>query len=245
MEGEKLESAQAALRVFLSQIITDQERVGLVEFNSGIANIVELDTLENNRETLSTEVEGLVASGNTALLDAIATAYARLWRLDDQERINAVVVMTDGRENASQMSTEELVRGIQEANQENRIAIFAVAYGDDADYETLEEVARASGGQVREGSPETIDLRRDPSSYFVILDKPKIRRSATKILARGRIKIASERCWAPCCGMLSFAESALIIGGTILLTVPVKPFLAGPFGRGYRRTGEAAVIILP
>jgi Ca-activated chloride channel family protein len=167
MEGEKLESAQAALRVFLSQIISDQERVGLVEFNSGIANIVELDTLENNRETLAAEVEGLVAGGNTALLDAIASGYARLWRLDDQERINAVVVMTDGRENASQISTEELVRGIQEANQENRIVIFAVAYGDDADYETLEEVARASGGQVREGSPETIrDLYKILSSYF-------------------------------------------------------------------------------
>jgi Ca-activated chloride channel family protein len=167
MEGEKLASAQAALRIFLSQITSDQERVGLVEFNSDIVNVVELDTLENNREILAQEVEGLTAGGNTALLDAIATAYARLWRLEDQERINAVVVMTDGRENASQFTLEELVQGIEEANQENPIAIFAVAYGDDADYATLEAVAQASGGQVREGTPETIrDLYKILSSYF-------------------------------------------------------------------------------
>ena len=59
------------------------------------------------------------------------------------------------------------MQGIQEANRDNRIVIFAVAYGDDADYPTLEAVAQASGGQVREGNPETIrDLYKILSSYF-------------------------------------------------------------------------------
>ena len=49
MDGDKLDNAQAALKTFLAQIPTDQERVGLVEFNSGVANIIELDTLGANR----------------------------------------------------------------------------------------------------------------------------------------------------------------------------------------------------
>ena len=36
MEGEKLDNVQAALKTFLAQIPTDQERVGMVEFNSGV-----------------------------------------------------------------------------------------------------------------------------------------------------------------------------------------------------------------
>jgi Ca-activated chloride channel family protein len=39
MEGTKLKNAQAALRAFLTQIPTDQERVGLIEFNSDVVNI--------------------------------------------------------------------------------------------------------------------------------------------------------------------------------------------------------------
>ena len=45
MAGDKLANVQTALKTFLAQIPTDQERVGLVEFNSGVANIIELDTL--------------------------------------------------------------------------------------------------------------------------------------------------------------------------------------------------------
>lgn len=167
MEGEKLDSAQAALRTFLSQIPGDQERIGLVEFNSGIVNIVELDTLANNRSTLNAEINDLTAGGNTALLDAVAAAYMRLWQEKDPERINAVVVMTDGRENASDYSTDQIISGIEQGNAENRIIIFAVAYGSDADYELLQELADASGGQVREGTPQTVrDLYKILSTYF-------------------------------------------------------------------------------
>ena len=80
MEGDKLDNAQAALRTFLAQIPSDQERVGLVEFNSGVANIIELDTLGANRPALTSAVDDLEAGGNTALLDAVRTAYWRLQR---------------------------------------------------------------------------------------------------------------------------------------------------------------------
>ncbi len=101
MNGEKLENAQTALKTFLAQIPSGQERVGMVEFNSGIANIIELDTLDANRPALTQAVNDLQAGGNTALLDAVRTAYARLQRQADPERINAIVAMTDGKENAS------------------------------------------------------------------------------------------------------------------------------------------------
>ena len=113
MQGEKLDNAKMALRTFLAQIPSDQEQVGLVEFNTGVANIIELDTLGNNRTLLTETVDALTAGGNTALLDGVRTAYARLQRKADPERINAIVAMTDGNENASMVSLRQLVDEIR------------------------------------------------------------------------------------------------------------------------------------
>ena len=132
-----------------------------------MVNIIELDTLARNRPALTAEIDQLVANGNTALLDAVRTAYSRLQRYGDSERINAIVVMTDGRENASQVSLRQLVAEIRDGNQTLPVVIFCVAYGSDADYEVLQALASASNGQVREGTPETIrDLYKVLSSYF-------------------------------------------------------------------------------
>jgi Ca-activated chloride channel family protein len=167
MNGEKLENAQTALKAFLAQIPSDQERVGMVEFNSGIANIIELDTLAANRPALTQAVNDLQAGGNTALLDAVRTAYARLQRQADPERINAIVAMTDGKENASAVSLRQLANEIRAGNQNVPVIIFNVAYGNDADYDTLQTLADASGGQVQQGTTETIrDLYKILSTYF-------------------------------------------------------------------------------
>jgi Ca-activated chloride channel homolog len=167
MQGNKLDSAKSALRTFLAQIPSDQEKVGLVEFNTGVSNIIELDTLANNRATLNDTVDGLRANGNTALLDAVRTAYDRLQQNGDPERINAIVAMTDGRENASMISLQQLVDEIRSGNQNLPVVIFCIAYGKDADYNVLQGIADASGGQVREGNEETIrELYKILSSYF-------------------------------------------------------------------------------
>ncbi|MGQ9569142.1 MAG: VWA domain-containing protein [Anaerolineae bacterium] len=168
MQGEKLANAQAALRTFLGQIQSDQERVGMVLFASTVYNIVDLQELGQNRQGLLDAVDRLSASGNTALLDGVRAAYVRLQRLNDRERINAIVAMTDGKENNSRIRLRDLVREIRQGNQEGvPVVIFCIAYGDDADYDVLEDLAEASGGQVRKGDLETIrNLYKILSTYF-------------------------------------------------------------------------------
>jgi len=167
MKGDKLTNMQAALRTFLAQIPSDQERIGLVEFNSTVTSIIELDTLAKNRGALTREVDGLQANGNTAFLDAVRTAYRRLQQTGDPERINAIVAMTDGRENASRVTLQQLADEMRASNQKTPIIVFSVAYGSDADMKVLDTLAKASGGQVRTGTPETIrELYKILSSYF-------------------------------------------------------------------------------
>jgi Ca-activated chloride channel family protein len=168
MMGDKLAQAQEALLVFLEQIKGDTERVGLITFASSVYGVEELDELGVNRGQLLSAVGGLEASGDTALLDAVDEAYSRLQYLNDTQRINAIVVMTDGRENNSYTTLGQLVRHIQDSNRTGvPVVIFCIAYGSDADLWTLEQIAQASGGQVRIGDVETIrGLYKILSTYF-------------------------------------------------------------------------------
>ena len=168
MQGKKLANAQEALRVFLGQIKGDMERVGLVEFSSQVNNFIPLEELGQNRADLTIAIEELEAGGDTALLDAISVAYARLQQLNDSERINAIVAMTDGRENNSSITLRGLMWDMQEGNKSGvPIVLFCIAYGDDADYGTLESLAEATDGQVRTGDLESIrQLYKILSTYF-------------------------------------------------------------------------------
>jgi len=168
MSGDKISGSREAMSVFLDQIKGDQERVGLVTFSSQVNNIIPLAPLTTNRAHLVNEIQHMSAGGDTALLDAVWAAYTRLQQLNDRERINAIVAMTDGQENNSRIWLNDLVADIKNTNKNKvPVVIFCVAYGEDADYDVLEALAEASGGQVRQGDLTTIqDLYKTLSTYF-------------------------------------------------------------------------------
>ena len=168
MEGNKIRNVKEALGAFVEQIKGSEEAVGLIEFYSLVDLLVPLDRLAVNRDDLSQAIDGLVADGDTALLDAVFEAYEALQELGDAERINAIVVMTDGRENYSNISLHSLADYMRRGNQTGvPVIVFAIAYGSDADFDTLRVLAEATGGQVYEGSLETIrQLYKILSTYF-------------------------------------------------------------------------------
>jgi Ca-activated chloride channel family protein len=168
MEGEKLANAKQALRVFMEQIQGDIERVGLIRFSTNASEVVSLDELGRNRAQVNRAIDDLRASGDTALLDGVNLAYERLQAMGDAERINAIVVMTDGQENNSRIDLGALVTRIQDGNQVGvPVIVFCIGYGDDADEDVLRLLAEASGGQYFRGDLETIRrLYKILSAYF-------------------------------------------------------------------------------
>jgi Ca-activated chloride channel homolog len=166
MRGEKLDQAQVALGIFLDEIKGDLEKVGMVEFSSNVYNVIYLDELGDNRQVLRSAIANLQAGGDTALIDAVSEAFTRLQSEGDPARINAIVAMTDGRENNSSASLRTLLRRI-ESDSKVPVVIFCVAYGEDADLDMLQSIAEPTGGQVLQGDPETIrQLYKILSSYF-------------------------------------------------------------------------------
>jgi Ca-activated chloride channel family protein len=168
MQGDKINNVKQALRIFVEQIQNDQERVGMVLFSTQVNGTIPPKELRTNRQTLFSTIDSIQAGGNTALLDGVRVAYNQLQMLNDKERINAIVVMTDGLENNSSISLTRLTTYMHDSNQSGApVAIFAIAYGKDADYKTLKSLADSTGGQVREGNLDTIrQLYKILSTYF-------------------------------------------------------------------------------
>jgi len=175
MEGDKLKRTKEALVSFVKQVPSDEERIGLVAFSSDFYEIVPLGRLGDNRQALLAEIDRLAAGGNTAFFYATWRAHHVLTQLHDTERINVVVAMTDGVENASKnysgrnipgigtvpkltgkndRDTAPLVSALQQTDP--GVLVFTVAYGSDADLNVLNAIASPFGGQSYRADPDTI-----------------------------------------------------------------------------------------
>ena len=91
------------------------------------------------------------AGGGTFLYDAVAYAQRRLQEEGDPDRINVVVAMTDGQSDGDFAVVESQMRGA-----DFPVLLFTVAYGDDADLEVLQRIARLGDGRAYPSDPATI-----------------------------------------------------------------------------------------
>jgi Ca-activated chloride channel homolog len=166
MEGEKLNRAKTALHSFIAQIQGDRDQVGIVEFGSGVKRFEPLRTMTGGGQARMSElITNMQAYGNTAFIDAVWQANQDLQTVADREAINAIVVMTDGQENASNYDINDLRRALES----NRVpvVIFTIAFGRDADDALMQEMARIGGGQFRRADETDLEeLYRIISTYF-------------------------------------------------------------------------------
>ncbi len=174
MSGEKLERAQEALRSFIDQVKGGSDSLALASFASGVQELVPLGPLATNRSRLEDAIDTLRAGGNTALYDAILFAADSLHAKKQTDRINVVLVMSDGIENASRRvrsgkDPRGLIQALQEAEKRSGlpVLVFTVAYGDDADLDALRQISEAARSQAYKGDPETIrKLYKLLSAFF-------------------------------------------------------------------------------
>ena len=166
MEGEKLVLTQRALQSFVAQIQGNRDAIGLVEFGSDIKSFLPVRTLDDTtRADLVATIERMEAFGSTALIDATVDAAVDLKAQGTDEAINALVVMTDGRENESSRDLRDLQRVL--AGDGPPIVIFTIAFGRDADEGLLYNMATLGDGQFRRADETDIEeLYRIISTYF-------------------------------------------------------------------------------
>ena len=166
MEGAKIDRAREALAAFVGQIRGERDRVGLVEFGSGLKGYLPLAVMDDdNRGRLLDSISVLEASGGTALIDATYAAVAEMLAEGDAGAINAIVVMTDGQENESERGLADIHDLL--ATADNPPIIFTIGFGSDADENVLGVLAEIGGGQFRRaGETDIAELYQIISTYF-------------------------------------------------------------------------------
>ncbi|RME79025.1 MAG: VWA domain-containing protein [Chloroflexi bacterium] len=187
MEGDKLNQAKQAALAFLDNMPA-QNRVGLVTFDSqprvldfntdaqiflepaNMETVTALVSFEGGQAKLRAQISALEAGGDTSLYDAILLSSQLLQanQSDKDDRIQSIVVLSDGQDTSSLSSLQQVVQTIQDNRKErNPIIVIPVAYGADADINALNAIARASATRVQSGDPENIrKVLEIISSYF-------------------------------------------------------------------------------
>ncbi|MFI6824553.1 substrate-binding domain-containing protein [Micromonospora sp. NPDC050187] len=111
-----------------------------------------------DQKALTKEIDSLHVEGGTALYATVRAAHRHMLENYDQSRINAVVVLTDGKNEYNKDSN--LARLLQDValDPDRPIKIFCIAFDEKSDFDTLDQIAKASAGKAFDArDPAKID----------------------------------------------------------------------------------------
>jgi Ca-activated chloride channel family protein len=162
----KIEEARRSAHAFVDALKPEDE-VGLLTFSSTAVGWV---PFTRQREPLHSAIDATRTEGETALYDATGLA---LKRLKHSKRRKAVILFTDGEDNRSRLSVDQVI-GMARASE---VSIYAVAQGLDERTTLrafLDQIAEQTGGRSYfigsiEKLPATFGqiLRELKSQYFL------------------------------------------------------------------------------
>jgi Ca-activated chloride channel family protein len=170
MQGRPLAEAKEGARRFLDTL-SDRDEVTLLLFDNNVYPPVGPRTLDAaGRAELAGRIDGTFAAGGTALYGATAAAHqlALERALQHPDRIHAVMVMTDGHDESSIITLDQLQRRLASSNEQDApVRVFTLAYGDGAEGQVLEAIAEAGKGSSARGSVDDIvQVYRDMAAFF-------------------------------------------------------------------------------
>lgn len=155
----------------LASRMQDQDRLALLFYDYAVAysdltpkgRPIAMDAA--GKQKLAEALELARPKGGTAMRSAIAAAWddicADYKANPSQAAIRVIVVLTDGKDNASKIATDELIKKIGYSKADGhggyfgdpqcRIPVFGVAFGEKADDRDLSAITEAAGGETRRG----------------------------------------------------------------------------------------------
>ena len=108
---------------------------------------------------MTDRIQQLIPSGGTPLYAVTRKASEEVRETASAQTINAIVVMTDGRnEYPEDTDLDALIRQLGDQASEGGIRVFTIAYGEDADLDSLKRISEASRAAAYDATdPLTID----------------------------------------------------------------------------------------
>jgi Ca-activated chloride channel family protein len=169
MQGQPLAQAKAGARAFLASL-QPRDQVTLVFFDHNVYPAIGPLLMNSGGADLAARIDAVPADGGTALYDAVAQSFAaaRARLADDHDdRIHALVVMTDGRDEHSKRTLAALKAELPRQEEGSPVKIFTIAYGGDAAIAPLATIAElGDGSQVKGDVANIVQVYRDIASFF-------------------------------------------------------------------------------
>ncbi|MGQ0519596.1 MAG: substrate-binding domain-containing protein [Actinomycetota bacterium] len=162
----KLELAKAAAIDALGQFKPEDE-VGLRIFSTGIGpadhpdylDLVPIGPVSTTRETMRSKLRDLIPTNATPLYTVARDSYRELRKDYDPARINAVLLLTDGRnEDDRNNDSDGMLRALEEGSEgqaTSAVRMFTIAYGEGADVEVLRRMAQATDAATYDATDPT------------------------------------------------------------------------------------------
>ncbi|KAK3590742.1 hypothetical protein CHS0354_030981 [Potamilus streckersoni] len=150
--GGKMEQLKDAMRNILDDL-NEEDLFNIVVFDSSVSswsNYMKKAT-KRNKELAKDMVDNLEALGGT---DINAALMKGLDILQNTNEIDAVltapliVFLTDGEPTYGETNTRQILKNVEQKNRQ-RIQIFSLAFGDDADYEFIKYISTRSTSFAR------------------------------------------------------------------------------------------------
>ncbi len=164
-EEEKMSGAKAGAKQLVS-LLSDKDNFSLLPFNTTPAWASQDQPAAQGRQVSDSAIDSVFPAGQTALYDAVDQGYAHLLE-QPGDHIRALVVLTDGEDNKSSETLDQLLAKIHPDAETHTIRIFTIAYGHDARRDVLQQIADSTQGKAYDGTPTNIvEVFRDISTFF-------------------------------------------------------------------------------
>ncbi len=153
MSGDKMEAMRESAIQFVQQM-GDDDSITVISFASQPTVLVYNQQVGPARSEIIKSLRAMQAVGKTAMYDAIGEGARLIAESSSSQRSNAMVVLTDGNDNSSVQYrfNQQLIA----AATAHDTTVFTIAYGADAERESLAELASRANGNFYLGTEANI-----------------------------------------------------------------------------------------
>jgi Ca-activated chloride channel homolog len=153
MAGEAMDKAKEGAVSFIEKMQARDE-LEIRTFSDKIFRLQPAASIASNGETARQSVRGLFASGGTHLYEVLQQGVVD-WsdrKKRSPDRHFGIVLMTDGQDEGSPISLNDLMDVLPKGDNPETIKIFTIAYGPKAQKNLLQEISNKSNARAFEGS---------------------------------------------------------------------------------------------
>ena len=139
MAGGPIDAAKEAAKSFVQQA-RPEDRIAIIAFAD---EVQVLSGFTNNKESLSSTIDAIVAAGETSFNDAVIQGVAMFDQASAENLLANMIVLTDGDDTVSEATLDDATAAIAASE----VRVFGVALeSPDFNPDPVEQVATAGGG---------------------------------------------------------------------------------------------------